>query len=60
MIRLDINQPGFAEAFRAQVDDRRESDSNVADAVTAIIADVRKRGDDALADLTGRFDRHPC
>lgn len=59
MIRLDLNQPGFAEAFRAQVDDRRESDSNVADAVTAIIADVRKRGDDALADLTGRFDRHP-
>jgi histidinol dehydrogenase len=59
MIRLDINEPGFAAAFNAQVDDRRESDAGVADGVAAIIADVRARGDEALAELTGRFDRHP-
>jgi histidinol dehydrogenase len=59
MIRLDINEPGFAQAFERQVNDRRESDSDVAGAVAAIIADVRARGDDALADLTAKFDRHP-
>ncbi|MDE1914668.1 MAG: histidinol dehydrogenase [Sphingomonadales bacterium] len=59
MIRLDHRAPGFAEAFAAQVENRRESDSGVTGAVTAIIADVRKRGDEALADLTEKFDRHP-
>ncbi|MEI8405811.1 MAG: histidinol dehydrogenase, partial [Actinomycetes bacterium] len=30
--------------------------ADVADAVAAIIAEVRARGDDAIADLTERFD----
>ena len=59
MIRLDSRDPGFAKAFEAQVNNRRESDSDVAGAVTAIIADVRARGDEALAELTEKFDRHP-
>ena len=58
MLRLDSRDPGFAEAFRALVDDRRESDDDVARDVAAIIADVRARGDAALADYTARFDRH--
>ncbi|MBV8971107.1 MAG: histidinol dehydrogenase [Sphingomonadaceae bacterium] len=55
--RLDARAPGFAAAFRALVDARRESDAGVAADVAAIIADVRARGDAALADYTRRFDR---
>ena len=59
MIRLASGDPGFAKAFAAVVADRRESDSDVADAVRAIIGDVRARGDAALAEYTARFDTHP-
>ncbi len=55
-LRLDAAAPGFAVAFRALVDARRESDAGVAATVAAIIADVRARGDLALAELTQRFD----
>jgi histidinol dehydrogenase len=58
MIRLTTRDPGFAEAFTRIVADRRESDSGVAGDVTAILADVRARGDTALADYTARFDGH--
>jgi histidinol dehydrogenase len=54
--RLDARDPGFAAAFAALVADRRESDTNVAADVAAIIADVRARGDAAVAELTSRFD----
>lgn len=57
MLRLVSSDPGFATAFAAMVDDRRESDADVARDVAAIIADVRARGDAALADYTARFDR---
>ena len=56
MIRLDSRDPGFAEAFARIVSDRRESDEGVADTVRAILADVRKRGDEALAELSEKFD----
>lgn len=59
MIRLDTRAPGFAEAFARLVADRRESDAGVAEDVARILADVRARGDAALAELTERFDRHP-
>jgi histidinol dehydrogenase len=59
MIRLDTQEAGFAEAFAAQVANRRESDGDVSALVTQILADVRARGDDVLAELTGKFDRHP-
>ena len=59
MLRLDSRDPGFAAAFARLVDDRRESDEGISRDVAAILADVRQRGDAALAELTERFDRHP-
>jgi histidinol dehydrogenase len=58
MQRLTTRDPGFAAAFRQLVDDRRESDADVARDVKDILADVRKRGDQALIDLTARYDGH--
>lgn len=58
MQRLSTRDAGFAEAFDAVVNDRRESATDVAADVAAILADVRLRGDAALADLTARFDGH--
>lgn len=59
MIRLSTRDAGFADAFERIVSDRRESDAGVADKVSEILADVRMRGDVALADYTARFDDHP-
>jgi len=58
MIRLDAAAPGFADAFTALVEDRRESSTDVARDVAAIVADVRTRGAAAVRDLTLRLDRH--
>ncbi|RZL97806.1 MAG: histidinol dehydrogenase, partial [Sphingomonas sp.] len=58
MIRLDASSPGFADAFEALVDDRRESAADVRADVARIIADVRAGGADAVAALTLRLDRH--
>ncbi|MGE0254378.1 MAG: histidinol dehydrogenase [Alphaproteobacteria bacterium] len=55
--RLDARDPAFAAAFADLVDDRREAAVDVSAAVTAILADVRARGDAALLDYTARFDR---
>ena len=57
MQRLDARDAGFAAAFTALVEARRESDADVAADVAAIIADVRTRGDAALFALTAKFDR---
>ena len=57
MRRLDASHPGFAAAFDALVNDRRESASDVSVDVAAIIARVKADGDAALADYTARFDR---
>ena len=54
--RLDASEPGFAAAFAQLVDARWDSDADVAADVAAIIADVRARGDTAVAELTARFD----
>jgi len=54
---LDASDPDFADQFDVLVGARRESDADVSQAVTAIIADVRARGDVAVAELTERFDR---
>lgn len=58
MQRLDGRTDDFAVAFDTLVNARRESDSDVSRDVAAIIARVRDEGDDAIADLTARFDRH--
>lgn len=54
---FDARQPGFADSLRAFLAEKRETVAAVGDAVRAIIADVRSRGDAALADYTARFDR---
>ncbi len=55
--RLSTSDPGFATAFAAFLDEKREDDEDVDQVVAAIIADVRARGDAAVADYTRRFDR---
>ncbi len=57
-LRLDSRDAGFAAAFTALVDARREADEDVSRDVTAILKRVRAEGDTALADYTQRFDRH--
>ena len=56
MLRLNTRDPGFAKAFQRLVNDRRESDEDVARDVTRILDDVRNRGDTVLKELTERFD----
>ncbi len=56
-IRLDIRDFDFAERFAELLDMKREVSDDVDRAVAEIIADVRARGDEALYDLTHRFDR---
>ncbi|WP_339693239.1 histidinol dehydrogenase [uncultured Parasphingorhabdus sp.] len=57
-MRMAITDTGFAEAFDALVNARREADDDVSADVRAIIQDVRDRGDEAVAQLTGKFDQH--
>jgi len=57
VLRLDSRDPGFAAALRAFVERRREEETDVREAVAAILADVRSRGDAALLEYTRRFDR---
>ncbi len=56
-IRLDSRSPDFSARFAAFLDTKRETAEDVEQAVRAIVADVRARGDAALVDLTRRFDR---
>ena len=58
MIRLSTSDPGFAQAFDALVDARREADADVARDVRTIVASVRDEGDAAVAAYTRRFDGH--
>ena len=54
--RLDFSSADFADRFDALLASKREADQDVHVAVAAIIADVRRDGDQALLDLTARFD----
>ena len=56
-LRLDRSSPGFEAAFAAMLAAKREHAADVGEAVAAIIADVRARGDAALIDYSRRFDR---
>ena len=58
MIRLSTAEPGFAQAFDALVDDRRESSADVARDVAAILRAVKDGGEAAVAAYTRQFDRH--
>ncbi len=56
-LRLDTRSPDFASDFRAFLATKREVSQDVAQAVAAIVEDVRARGDAALVELSRRFDR---
>lgn len=53
---LSTREPGFGAAFDTFLSEKREVSAEVDTAVAAIVADVRKRGDAALIDLSKRFD----
>ncbi|MEQ9241725.1 histidinol dehydrogenase [Roseovarius indicus] len=54
---LNAADAGFEDDFAALLGAKREEAQDVDDAVAAIIADVRERGDQALIELTAKFDR---
>jgi histidinol dehydrogenase len=54
--RLDGGDPGFAAAFAALVDAKRDDAADVSAVVAGIIADVKARGDAVVAALTAKFD----
>jgi histidinol dehydrogenase len=56
MLFLDINDPGFSGQFDAILSRGEESSRDVEQTVLDIIAAVRQRGDDAVLELTRRFD----
>lgn len=56
-IFLSTDQTDFEAQFLGMLSAKREDASDVNDAVAAIIADVRGRGDAAVAEYTARFDR---
>src|SRR5882724_2807523 len=55
--RLDAREHGFETRFAEFLTGKREAQQDINDAVAAIVAEVRKRGDAALIDYTQRFDR---
>jgi histidinol dehydrogenase len=57
VMALDMQSADFEARFAALVASRRESSADVDLAVADIIDDVRARGDEALAELSLRFDR---
>lgn len=54
---LNTQDAGFEPAFVALLGMKREDSPDVDAAVAAIIADVRDRGDQAVIELTAKFDR---
>ncbi|MEN9410178.1 MAG: histidinol dehydrogenase, partial [Pseudomonadota bacterium] len=54
---LSTRDADFEAQFASLLSMKREEAEDVDQAVAAIIADVRARGDAALLDLTARFDR---
>lgn len=58
MQMLSTTDPDFEACFARIVDDRRESASDVAADVTAILSAVKARGDEALVEYTARFDHY--
>ena len=58
MIRLDTTDAGFADAFTALVEGRREASADVTRDVATIIRAVRDDGEAAVAAFTRKLDRH--
>ncbi len=55
--RLNTKNADFEDAFTALLGAKRETSSDVGDTVRGIIKDVQSRGDEALIELTSKFDR---
>jgi histidinol dehydrogenase len=56
-MRLNSADPTFESAFVDLLSAKRETDTEVNDVVFTILEDVRERGDEAVIELTRRFDR---
>ena len=56
--RLESSAPGFADDFQTLLTSKREASEDIRDIVVDIIGQVQRDGDNALFDLTERFDRH--
>lgn len=56
-LRLDMRHPDFEARFVQLLAMKREVSDDVDQAARAILADVQKRGDEALYDLSKKFDR---
>jgi histidinol dehydrogenase len=54
---LDHSKSDFEQSFAKFLDAKREAEADVGAAVAKIMADVVARGDEALVELTRRFDR---
>lgn len=54
--RLTSSDPSFTSSFEAFLSTKREASADVDLAVREIVSDVRKRGDQALIDLSKKFD----
>ena len=55
--RLNASDATFPQQFQDLLFTKREEEEDVAAVVRGIVADVRKRGDTALVELTNKFDR---
>ncbi|MBK4217100.1 histidinol dehydrogenase [Paracoccus caeni] len=55
-IKLNSTDADFEARFAEMLSAKREDSADVGDTVSAIIADVRARGDEALCELTAKFD----
>ena len=58
-LRLSNADAGFDARFAELLTAKREASVDVNETVAAILADVRKRGDEAVVDYTRKFDRLP-
>jgi histidinol dehydrogenase len=56
-ITLDAASPDFETRFAGLLSAKREDTPDVDDVVAGIIADVRRRGDAAVIEMTSKFDR---
>ena len=54
--RLNAQAPGFEDAFQRLVEAKRETGTDVDDAVGRILDDVKERGDEAVIAYTKEFD----
>jgi histidinol dehydrogenase len=55
--RLDSSEPGFAATLSRLLAFEASEDEAIDRAAAAILADVRRRGDDAVLEYTQRYDR---